>query len=324
VRRREFISLLGGAAAAWPLAARAQQEAHVRLIGWLDGYDERAIKGALQEGLADLGWVEGRNLKIERRFGAGDANRLKTSAGELVALRPDVIVAGGAAPARALQQATRTIPIVFAGGGDAAVTGLVKNIAQPEGNITGFSSSEPTIGGKWLDLLKQAAPGVATVAIIFKPAVAPTAQKYIAAIEASADTLSVETVKMPFSDTVELVRSIDAFVTRPKLGLVILPPALIPERATILKLAAEHRLPAMYSARDLAMEGGLISYNSDLADQHRRAASYIDRLLSGTKIGNLPVQFPTKYNLVVNLKTAKALGLEIPPTLLARADEVIE
>ena len=249
MRRRDLIKGIAGAAA-WPLAARAQQSGRVPLIGWLDGQDEsdpcpRSIRAALREGLARLGWIEGRNLRIERRFGAADANRMRAAAAELVSLSPDVIVAGGASPARALQQATRTIPIVFTGGGDAAVIGLVKNIARPEGNITGFSNSEPMIGGKWLELLKAAAPHVTRVAIAFNPDLGPTAPNYIASIEAAAQTHSVKTVKVPFRNAVELVRAVDAFAAEPNGGFMLLPPS--PLRATVLQLAAQHRLPAMYS-----------------------------------------------------------------------------
>jgi putative ABC transport system substrate-binding protein len=328
VRRRELITLLGGAAAAWPFAARAQQDGRVPLIGWLDAYDEsdtsQSMRTALREALAKLGWIEGHNLKIDRRFGAADANRLRASAVELVSLAPDVIVAGGAAPTRALQQATQTIPIVFTGGGDAAAIGLVKNIARPEGNTTGFSSAEPMIGGKWLELLKEAAPHLKRVAIVFNPDLAPTAPNYIASIEAAAQTLSVKTVKVPFRDAVELVRSIDAFAAEPNGSMLILPPPFTAHRATIFKLATQHRLPAMYSNRALAAEGGLISYSADIVDQNRRAASYVDRILRGAKVADLPVQLPTKYQLVVNMRTAKVIGLTIPEAFLLHADELIE
>jgi putative ABC transport system substrate-binding protein len=280
------------------------------------------MRAALREGLAKLGWIEGRNLKIEWRFGAADADRMRVAAAELVALAPDVLVAGGAAPAHALQQATQTIPIVFTGGGDATVTGLVKNIARPEGNITGFSSSEPMIGGKWLELLKAAAPRITRVAIAFNPDLGPTAPNYIASIDAAAQRLSVKTVKVPFGDAVELVRSLDAFAAEPNGGMLLLPPA--PLRATVLKLAAQHRLPAMYSSRALVFDGGLLSYSSDFVEQNRRAASYVDRILRGAKVTDLPVQLPTKYQLVVNVRTAKAIGLTIPEEFLLQADELIE
>jgi putative ABC transport system substrate-binding protein len=329
MKRRDFLSALSGAAVTWPLGARAQQGGRLRLVGWLDAYDEndtasQSMRAALREGLAKLGWLEGRDLKIDRRFGAADPNRLRASAVELVSLAPDVIVAGGAAPTRALQQATQTIPIVFTGGGDAAAIGLVKNISRPEGNTTGFSSSEPMIGGKWLELLKESAPRLTRVAIVFNPELAPTAPNYIASIESAAQTLSVKTVKTPFRDAVELVRSIDAFAAEPNGGMLMLPPPFTAHRATILKLATQHRLPAMYPQRALAAEGGLISYSADIVDQNRRAASYVDRILRGTKVANLPIQLPTKYQLVVNMSTAKAIGLTISEAFLLQADELIE
>jgi putative tryptophan/tyrosine transport system substrate-binding protein len=330
VNRREFITLLGGGAAAGPLAARAQQGERVRRAGWLDGGNEsdpvsRTNRAALGEALAKLGWIDGRNLKVDLRFGAGDANRMRASAAELVALAPDVIVTSGAAATLALQQATQTIPLVFTGGGDAVINGLVQNIARPEGNTTGFSSSESTLGGKWLELLKAAAPRLARVVIVFNPELARASASFFASIEPAAQTLAVQTIKAPFRDAVELVRSIDAFAAKPNGGLLLLPPPFIADRATVLKLAAQHRLPAIYPQRALAAEGGLISYGADPVDQYRRTASYVDRILRGAKIADLPVQFPTKFKLVVNLKTAKAIGLAIPePFLRARADEVIE
>lgn len=327
MRRRDFVSLAAGAAA-WPFAASAQQAAgRVPLIGWLDGQDSsdhvsQLVRTALREGLAKLGWVEGRNLKIEWRFGAGDFDRMQAIAKELVALSPDVIVAGGASPARAVQLATRTIPIVFTGGGDAAVIGLVKNIGKPEGNITGFSNSEPIIGGKWLELLKGAAPHITRAGIAFNPSLGPTAPRYFASARAAAEKYAIQIVELPFGNAAELVRAVDAFAREPNGGLILLPPS--PLRATVLQLAAQHRLPAMYSLRAIAFDGGLISYSTDTVDQHRRAASYVDRILRGAKIADLPVQLPTKYQLVVNVKTAKAIGLTIPEGFLLQADELIE
>ena len=247
---------------------------------------------------------------------------MQAAARELVSLSPRVVVAGGASPARAAQQATQTIPIVFTGGGDAAVIGLVKNIGRPEGNITGFSNSEPAIGGKWLELLKAAAPHVTRVAIAFNPDLGPTAPSYIASAEAAALTHSMQTVKVPFHNAVELVRSIDTFAEEPNGGLMLLPPS--PLRPTVLQLAAQHRLPAIYSLKAMTSDGGLLSYSTDLAEQNRRAASYVDRLLRGAKISDLPVQLPTKYQLVVNVKAAKAIGLAIPEVFLLQADELIE
>jgi putative ABC transport system substrate-binding protein len=328
MKRREFITLLGGAAA-WSLSAQAQQNDRRRRIGWLDIYDEnadesRAIRKALREGLASLGWIEGGNVTIDQRFSAGDPRRTRTYAAELVSLAPDVLVTPSAAPTRALQQATRTIPIVFTGGGDAGANGLVGNIARPEGNTTGFSTSEPKQAGKWLELLQQAVPQLSRIAIVFKPEIAPTAPRYMTEIEAVARTLSLQTVRIAFHDAVDLVHSLDAFAAAPDGGLIVLPPPLIADRATIFKLAIQHRLPAMYSQRALAVEGGLLSYSADLVDQNRRAAAYVDRLLRGAKVAELPVQFPTKYQLVVNMKTAKAIGLAIPEAFLLRADEIVE
>jgi putative ABC transport system substrate-binding protein len=326
MRRRDLVKAIAGAAA-WPFAARAQDSGRSPLIGWLDGQDEsdplsRSVRVALRQGLAEHGWIEGRNLRIEWRFGAADANRIAALAGELVSLSPRMIVAGGAAPAQAARQVTQSIPIVFTGGGDATVIGLVKNIGRPEGNITGFSNSEPLIGGKWLELLKEAAPHVIRVAIVFNPDLGPTAPRYIASAEAAAQRHSVQLIKVPFHDAVELVRAIDAFAAEPNGGLMLLPPS--PLRRTVLQLAAQHRLPAIYSLKALVSDGGLLSYSADFVEQHRRAASYIDRILRGAKIADLPVQWPTKYQLVVNVKTAKAIGLAIPEAFLLQADELIE
>jgi putative ABC transport system substrate-binding protein len=323
------ITLLGGAVAAWPLIPYAQPAERVRRLGFLDAGGEtdelsRASRAALAQGLAALGWVEGRNLKTDQRSGAGDTDRMRTSAAELVALAPDLLIGSGAAATRALQGATQTIPIVFTGGGDAAAIGLVKDIAHPDANATGFSSSEPTVGGKWLELLKQAAPQLARVAVVFNPNLAPTAPRYLEVIESAARILAVQVIKVPFRDSIELVRSIDAFAAQPNGGLLILPPPLISERATIIRLSAQHRLPAMFTQRALATEGGLLAYGADLVDQHRRAAAYVDRILRGAKVSELPVQFPTKYLLVVNVKTAKAIGLAIPEAFLLQADELIE
>jgi putative tryptophan/tyrosine transport system substrate-binding protein len=329
MRRREFITLLGGAVAGRPLAARAQQANRVRRIGWLDAGVEtdelsRVSRAALAQGLAEQGWIEGRNIRTDYRFGGGQADRLPAGAAELVSLAPDLIVVNGAAATRALQRATQTIPIVFTGGGDAVAIGLVKDIAHPDGNTTGFSSTEPTIGGKWLELLKQAAPQLARVAVVFNPDLAPTAPRYLAAIEPAARTLAVQMIKVLFRDSIELVRAIDAFAAEPNGGLLVLPPPLIPERATIVKLAAQHRLPAMYGFRALAVAGGLLAYGADIVDQHRRAAAYVDHILRGAKVRELPVQFPTKYLLVINVKTAKAIDLTIPEDFLLQADELIE
>ena len=297
------------------------------LIGWLDGRDagdsvSQSVRAAIRDGLEKSGWAEGRNLKIEWRFGADDSRRVQAIARELVALSPDVLIAGGASPARALGQATRTIPIVFTGGGDAAVIGLVKNIGRPEGNITGFSMSEPLIAGKRIELLKGAVPHLTRVAIAFNPSLGPTAPNYIAAANAAAQKHSVNIVELPFGSAPELVRSVDAFAQQPNGGLMLLPPS--PLRSTVLELAAHHRLPAAYSLREMVLDGGLLSYSADYVEQHRRAASYVDRILRGAKIADLPVQLPTKYRLVINMKTAKSIGLTIPEAFLLQADELIE
>jgi putative tryptophan/tyrosine transport system substrate-binding protein len=330
IRRRDFITLLGGAVAAWPLAARAQQAERVRRVGVLVGGAENdpgsfAQMAALREGLAKLGWIEGRNLRIDIRFGANDPDRVRAQAAELVSLPTDVIVTTAAVATRAVQQQTQTIPIVFTAGGDAAANGLVRNIVRPEGNTTGFSTSEPSEAGKWLGLLKEAAPQLNRVAVVFNPEVALTSPSYIATIEAAAPALAVQAIiKMPVRNAVDIVRGIDAFATEPNAGLLMLPPPDAGNVETIIQLAAQHRLPAIYPNRGNVAAGGLIAYGVDLADLSRRAASYVDRLLRGEKVSELPVQFPTKFELVINLKAAKALGLSVPLALLSRADEVIE
>jgi putative ABC transport system substrate-binding protein len=319
MKRREFITLLGGAAT-WPLAARAQQ----RRIGVLLGADEQANLSALLDGLAKVGWIEGRNLRTDFRFGEGDLDRIRAYAAELVRLAPDVIFAIGGAPTSALQQQTQTISIVFTGP-DPVGAGLVRNIAKPEGNITGFSVFEPSIVGKWLELLKEAAPRLARVAIIFNPELVLSASRYLSPIEVAASALGVQAVKTPVRNPVDIVHAIDAFGAEPNGGLLVLPPPPNTSvRNTILQLAERHKLPAIYPSQPDAAAGGLLAYATDVVDLHRRAASYIDRLLRGAKINELPVQFPTKFGLVINLKAAKAIDLNISSTLLTRADEVIE
>jgi len=329
MRRREIITLLGGAAA-WPLTARAQPGERMRRIGVLEGgaeneRDEQANLDVLREHLAKLGWAEGRNLHIELRWGAGDGERLRAAALQLVNLAAyDIITSTGAAT-RAAQQATHTIPIVFTSAADPVVTGLVRNIARPEGNVTGFAGSEPAIASKRLELLKEAAPHVSRVAVIFNPDTSLAAPNYIAAIETAAPALSVQAVPMPVRDSVDIVRAIDAFAAVPGGGLTLLPPPPPPAILdAILRLTLQHRLPAISGSRFIAMAGGLLGYIADTAERSRQAASYVDRLLRGAKVSDLPVQFPTKFELVINLKTAKAIGLDIPSTLLGRANELIE
>jgi putative ABC transport system substrate-binding protein len=329
--RRDFITLLGGAAAAsslWPLAARAQGE-RMRRIGILLGVaendrDEQANLGAFLEGLRTLGWIEGRNLRIDLRFGVGDRERLRDYAAELVGLAPDVIFAIGGAPTSALQQRTQTTPIVFRGP-DPVDAGLLRNIARPERNITGFSVYGSSIAGKWLELLKEAAPRLGRVAIIFNPELTLNPSRYLASIGAASAALAVPAVNTPAREAGDIVRAIEAFAAEPNGGLLVLPPPPnMSVRNTILRAAEQHKLPAIYPSQADAAAGGLLAYATDLIDLDRRAASYVDRLLRGAKVSELPVQFPTKFELVINLKAAKAIGLTVPPTMLAIADEVIE
>jgi putative ABC transport system substrate-binding protein len=329
VKRRQFLSLLGGAAA-WPLAARAQQGERIRRIGILisgveNDRGRQVNLAALREGLAKLGWIEGRNLQIDLRFGAGDPGHIRASAAELVGLAPDVMVTN-VSTTRAVQEQTQTIPIVITTGGDPVANGLIRNIARPEGNITGFISNEPSIAGKCLEWLKEAALPLSRVAIIFNPELTPTAPSYLASIETAALAFGIQAIKTPIRNAVDIVRAIDTFTAEPNGGLLVLPPppntAL---RETILQLATQHRLPAIFTGgRDAAAAGSLLAYGADLPDQNRRAASYVNRILRGAKVSELPVQFPTKFDLIINLKTAKAIGLTIPEAFLLRADEVIE
>jgi ABC-type uncharacterized transport system substrate-binding protein len=334
MRRRNFITLLGGAAAAWPVTARAQQDGRTRriatLINGIEG-DERSkfYWAAFRDGLAKLGWVEGRNLRIDVRYGEGEVDRDRRYAAELVSLAPEVIVTTATVTTIAVQQLTKTIPIVFAGGGDPVVTGVVRNLARPEGNTTGFSPFEPSIAGKWLQLLKDAAPHLTRVAVLVNPELLIRASgvgpAYIGQIEAAARALALKTIELPFRDAIGIVRAIDAFATEPNGGLLVLPPP--PggaNRQTIIRLAEQHRLPTIYPDANDPRFGGLISYASNAADRYRGAASYVDRLLRGAKVSDLPVQFPTKFELIINLKTAKAIGLTIPEAFLLRADELIE
>jgi putative tryptophan/tyrosine transport system substrate-binding protein len=329
MKRRQFIALLGGAAA-WPLAAHAQKADSMRRIGvlFVGAETDRARQadlGALREGLAKLDWIEGRNLRIDLRFAADDPDRIRAYAAELVNLAPDVIISNGGAATSALRQRTQTVPIVFAAGGDAVADGLVRNIARPDGNITGFSNREPSVASTWLEFLKEAAPRLTRVALIFNPQLAPTNPSYISSIEEAAAALGVQAITLPARNAVDIVRAIDAFAAEPNGGLLVLPPSPTATiRDTILQLTAQHRLPSIYSSRDAAVAGGLLAYAADTADQNRRAATYVDRLLRGAKVSDLPVQFPTKFKLVINLKTAKAIGLTIPEAFLLRADEVIE
>jgi putative ABC transport system substrate-binding protein len=326
LKRREFITLLGGAAAAWPLTARAQAE-RMRKVGvlaptapgtslWL-GY-----LAAFREGLQKLGWSP-RNLAIEERWGA-NAEELRSHAAELVAMGPDVTLGGGATGTRAVQQATRTIPIVFAFVPDPVALGFVTSVARPGGNITGFANYEPVIVVKWLELLKQIAPAITRVTFIYDP-VNPVVPAYMHELETAASSFGVTMSGSMVHDADEIERALNDVAKAPNSGLIVAPGAAIQANQKLfLGLAARHRLPAVYAFREVVKEGGLASYGVDGLDLFRRAASYVDRILKGEKPGDLPVQFADKFELVINLKTAKALGIDVPPTLIARADEVIE
>jgi putative ABC transport system substrate-binding protein len=329
MRRRDFITLLGGAAATWPLAARAQQGERVRRVGVLtnlasDDPEAQVRNTAFAQALAQLGWAVGQNLQIEHRWAAGDAERIRRYAAELIALTPDVMLATGAAGVAPLLQATRTVPIVFVLVPDPVGAGFVDSLARPGGNATGFVQFEYGISGKWLELLKEIAPGVTRVAVLRDPAIA-AGQGQVAAIQAVAPSFGVEVTPINVRDTGEIERAIAAFARTSREGLIVTASALtLFHRDLIVALAARYKLPTVYVQRLFVAGGGLISYGADVVDQYRRAANYVDRILKGEKPANLPVQAPTKYELVINLKTARALGLDVPSSLLARADEVIE
>ena len=327
MRRREFITLLGGAAA-WPLAARAQQGERMRRIGVLmylaaDDAEAQARLAAFAQALKQLGWSDGRNLRIETRWATADD--IRRHAAELAALAPDVLLAGTGTPTVApLLQATRTMPIVFVNVIDPVGSGFVASLAQPGGNATGFTIYEYSMSGKWLQLLKEIAPRVTRAAVLRDSAVASGTGQF-GAVQIVAPSLGVELSPVDVRDAGEIERAITAFARASNGGLIVTGSALASvHRELITTLAARHKLPAVFPARFYVAGGGLISYGPDLVDQYRRAASYVDRILKGEKPGDLPVQAPTKYELVINLKTAKALGLTVSPTLLARADEVIE
>jgi putative ABC transport system substrate-binding protein len=329
MRRREFITLLGGAAAAWPRAARAQQPARMRRIAVFmnlasDDPEGQTRVGAFLQGLQEMGWSLGRNVRIDYRWTAGDADRLRRYAAELVALAPDVILANGATLVGALQQANRTVPIVFANTTDPVGGGYVASLARPGGNATGFMSVEYSIGGKWLELLKQIAPNVTRVAVL-RDATQGSGTGMFAAIQTVAPSFGVELSPIDVSDASEIERAVTAFARGGNGGLIVTASTMAQiHRDVIIALAAQHRLPAIYNYRFYVSSGGLISYGTDTIDPFRRAAGYVDRILMGEKPADLPVQAPVKYETVLNLKTAKALGLDVPATVLVRADEVIE
>jgi putative tryptophan/tyrosine transport system substrate-binding protein len=330
MRRREFITLLGGAAAARPLAARAQQGERMRRIGVLMSAVEGDQRGlefitAFAQGLAELGWTVGRNVRIEYRWGAGDLDRFRRYAAELVALAPDVVLASAGSIVGAFQQASRTVPIVFVTTIDPVGGGWVESLSRPGTNATGFSSFEFSMSGKWLELLKEIAPGIKRVAVIRDPSV-PAGSGGLAAIQTVAPSFGVELTPVGVRSADEIERGIAAFARSANGGLIVVGPgsSVQPHRNLIIALAARHRLPAVYGSLVWARGGGLISYGADAIDQYRRAAGYVNRILKGEKPADLPVQAPTKYEVVINLKTAKTLGIEVPDKLLAIADEVIE
>jgi len=328
MKRREFITLFGGAAASWPLAARAQQGERMRRIGVLaptapDDAEAQTRFAALRQGLQRFGWIEGRNLQIDARWGAGDAGAIGSAATELAALAPDVIVASGSAVA-AILQATRTVPIVFVSVPDPVGSGFVESLAQPGGNATGFIMFEYGLSAKWLELLKEIAPGVTRAAVLRDPAIVAGIGQF-AVIQSAAPSVGVDVSAINMHDGAEIERAVTAFARRPNGGLILTASALAAiHRDLVVSLAARYKLPAVYITRYFVAGGGLVSYGPDFVDQYRRAAEYVDRILKGEKPADLPVQAPTKYELVINLKTAKALGLDIPTTVLASADEVIE
>jgi putative ABC transport system substrate-binding protein len=328
VRRREFITLLGSAAA-WPLAARAQQPERMRRIGVLtpfaaDDSEGHARLTAFAQGLQQLGWTVGQNIRIDYRWGDGKPASMRKLADELASLVPDVILANSSAAVSPLLQATRTVPIVFAAVADPVGAGYVESLARPGGNATGFIALEWSVSGKWLELLKEIAPRVTRAAVLRDSAIA-AGPGFFGAIQAPASTLGVELRPVDVRDSGEIERSVAAFAQTSNGGLIVTgSPAATARRDLIVKLATRHRLPAVYSVRTFVAVGGLTSYGADFLDQFRRAAGYVDRILKGEKPADLPVQAPTKYELVINLKTAKGLGLTVPDTLIARADEVIE
>jgi putative tryptophan/tyrosine transport system substrate-binding protein len=328
MRRREFIAGLGSAVA-WPVATRAQQGDRVRRIGVLMPFDEndpvwKRRLSAFTLALADLGWTDGRNVRIDVRWAGGDTNRIQVLARELIRLQPDIIVTDSTPPTVALQRETRTIPIVFANVSDPVAAGIVERLDRPSGNTTGFADLEASLGGKWLEFLREIAPGLKRAAIMFNPEVAAISA-YMPSFETAARSLKVVSIIAPVHGVAEVETAITALEREAGVGLIVMPDTFTAtHRAPIISATARNNVPAIYSASTFAREGGLLSYGVDRVDIFRRAASYVDRILRGAKPVELPVQLPTKFEMVVNLKTAKALGLTVPQSILLRADEVIE
>jgi len=330
MRRRDFIRLLGGGAAAWPIAVGAQQPEQVRLIGVLMGYPEsdpsaQSMVTEFRDGLAKLGWREGRNLRIELRWGGADPDRVRTFAKELVDLRPDVIVSQTTSATRPLARETHTIPIVFVNVADPVASGFAKSLARPGGNMTGLSVENSEQGGKWVELLKQIAPRTARVALLLNPETSAPPQFYMPSVQAAASSRGIEVLAAPVRGKDEIESIIAAQARSSDGGLIVMPAVFnVDNRELIIALAARHGVPAIYFNRLFPKSGGLIAYSPDYVEQFRLAPSYIDRILKGAKPGELPIQLPTKFELVINMKTAKALGLEVPVHLQQIADEVIE
>jgi putative ABC transport system substrate-binding protein len=328
MKRRTFIAGLGSAAA-WPLVAGAQQRERMRRIGVLmtddeNDPDQKPRVSAFAQALSDLGWTDGRNVRMDLRWGGNDINRIRALAQELVGLQPDIVVTNGTPAAVAIQRETRTIPIVFAGASDPVARGIVARLNQPGGNITGFTNYEASLGGKWLERLSEIAPGLQRAAILFNPDTLPVAT-FMPSLETAARSLKVVLITALVHGDSEIEMAITALGREPGGGLVVMPDGFTgPHRAPIILAAVRNNVPAVYNDSVSARDGGLVSYGVDRADIFRRAASYVDRILRGAKPGDLPVQFPTKFEMVVNLKTAKALGLTVPQSILLRADEVIE
>src|SRR5215813_1523352 len=330
MKRREFIGLFSSTAVAWPLAARAQQAERVRRIGVLVAAREDDATGQrrvdlLRQGLREFGWTEGRNIKVDYRWVGGDAARAKNNAAELVSQKPDVIIANSTLSLAAVRNETSTIPIVFVVVGDPIGQGFVSSFAHPGGNITGFTSFEFATGAKWLELIKEIAPELGRIAFIFNPEAGPYAEKFVQSIEPLAHSLGIRLMVTATRDVAKIDHALVGVLGEPKGGLIVSPDAFtVTNRGLIISLAARYRLPVIYPFRFFAADGGLLSYGHDIDEPFRRAPSYVDKILRGASPADLPIQQPTKFELVINLKTAKSLGLTIPPQLLDRTDELIE